>query len=158
MEQIRSYFIGIAAIAMAIVMIRLMLHDGVVKKTVTFVSGILLALVVLAPIVNIELDSFAKYLSKLEIEADIRSSGIEIENKALIARIIQEKTEAYILDKAASLDAEVIVSVDIETGDSYPYPYAVTISGGITEVQKSALSGYIESELGIPKERQVFVP
>jgi len=80
-----------------------------------------------------------------------------VENKEIMAAIIGEKTETYILDKAAALGADVAVTVTVVQGSDYPYPWSAEISGVLTEGQKASLSAMMEASLAIPKERQVFV-
>lgn len=112
---------------------------------------------VLAPLSG-GLADFAQYLSGLELRQDAVTSGIEVENRQIMGTIITEKTEAYILDKAASLGAAVEAEVGIRQGSHYPYPWDCVIRGALTEAQKDALRRDLELSLGIPEERQVYLP
>ena len=156
MDAVRTYLLGVTAAAMGLAILLQLLRRDAIRKVAALTGGLLLALVVLTPLLRVNLDSFAKYLARMEMEADARASGIEIANRDLLARIIQEKTEAYILDKAAALGAEVTAEVTMETAGDYPYPREAAIYGALTEVQRSVLARCIAEEIGIPEERQVF--
>ncbi len=158
MENLKAYLLGIAAVAMAVSMAAALLREDALKKAVRLAGGMVLVLVVLGPLVRTNLDAFGQYLSKIQMDQDALASGIEVEDKALMARIIQDKTEAYILDKAEALGAEVQVTVVMEKGVDYPYPGAVTVEGVLTAAQRSALSADLEQSLAIPRERQEFLP
>ena len=156
MDAVRTYLLGVTAAAMGLAILLQLLRRDAIRKAAALTGGLLLALVVLTPLLRVNLDAFAKYLARMEMEADARASGIEIANRDLLARIIREKTEAYILDKAAALGAEVTAEVTMETAGYYPYPREAAIYGALTEAQRSALARCIAEEIGIPEERQVF--
>lgn len=70
-----------------------------------------------------------------------------------MAELIEERTAAYISDKAKALGLSVAVRVETKTGDGgVPAPWAVRLTG----TESEALASYIEGELGIPRERQVW--
>ena len=70
-----------------------------------------------------------------------------------MASIIAEQTEAYILDKAGELGLEVTVRVETRTeGNGIPVPWSAELTGA----QSEALASALETELGIPAERQVW--
>lgn len=157
MDAIRSYLLGLLAAVLAVSILLQLLPKNAVKKAAALCCGLLLVLASLAPLLRIDFGEFAAYLAKAGMEADFRESGIEITDCDLLSRIIQEKTEAYILDKASEIGAEVTVSITMETDGAYPYPKAAELHGVWTEVQRSALALCLEEAIGIPQERQVFV-
>ena len=158
METLRTYLLGIVAAAMAVTAAAALLKEGGLRRAVRLAGGVVLILVVLGPLLRKNLDAFGAYLAEIEMEEDALRSGIEVENTDILTRIICRKTEAYILDKAAVLGAEVEVAVTMEHGEHYPYPYGVTVEGTLTDAQREQLSEDMELSLAIPKERQVFSP
>ena len=61
------------------------------------------------------------------------------------------------LDKAAQLGATCGAAVKCRLGeDGIPVPERVTVSGALTGAQKEALSAYLEKELGLPREAQLY--
>ena len=70
-----------------------------------------------------------------------------------MASIIETRTAAYISDKADALGVSVTVRVRTEPGEGgVPIPFRVELTGPRSE----ALAAYMEGELGIPQERQVW--
>ena len=158
METLRTYLLGIVAAAMAVTAAAALLKEGSLRRAVRLAGSVVLILVVLGPLLRESLDAFGAYLAEIEMEEDALRSGIEVENTDILTRIICRKTEAYILDKAAALGAEVTVTVTVEQGGHYPYPYTATVEGKLTDAQRNALSEDLELSLAIPKERQVYTP
>ena len=72
-----------------------------------------------------------------------------------IRKVIEERTEAYILDKANEIGAEIEVAVYL-TEDVYPIPYRVRISGNVSPLQKLTIRKCLE-ELGIAEEDQEWI-
>ena len=99
-------------------------------------------------------------LEHLELDFDRYQAAVEERQEELadtqteaMASIIAEQTEAYILDKAGELGAEVTVRVETRTGgDGVPVPWSAELTGA----QSEALASALETELGIPAERQVW--
>ena len=70
-----------------------------------------------------------------------------------LGKLISQQTEAYILDKAGELGLEVTVRVETRTeGNGIPVPWSAELTGSWSQALASAL----ETELGIPAERQVW--
>ena len=70
-----------------------------------------------------------------------------------LKQIIKDKTEAYILDKAASLGVDLQVDV-ILSDTAPPLPVEVLLIGAASPYAKAQLSTMIADELGIAKEAQ----
>ena len=85
-------------------------------------------------------------MARLELEL-----GVERENA--IADGIAAELEAYIEDKAESLGANVQVQVEMESRGGVPTPQRVTLRGAYS----AALADVIEAELGVTKERQIWI-
>ncbi|MEA4965740.1 MAG: hypothetical protein VB055_07960 [Oscillospiraceae bacterium] len=158
MEQLRNYLLGVVCAAMAVAILSALLKDGAIKRAVSLVGGTVLLLAVLTPLVKADLDKFGQYLSQVELQTDEMTSGVTVGNKELMAEIIRDKTEAYILDKAAGLGAEITASVSVATDADYPYPDGAMITGTLSAGQKASLQAYLRDSLAIPEERQVFCP
>ena len=92
-------------------------------------------------------------LKARQAESQERQAELADTQTEAMASIIAEQTEAYILDKAGELGAEVTVRVETRTGgDGVPVPWSAELTGARSEALASAL----ETELGIPAERQVW--
>ena len=83
-------------------------------------------------------------------------TGVEVKNRELVAEIIKQNAETYILDKASSMGLDASVEVTVEGEMTYPYPAAVCITANAAEAQKRQLGTYISENLAIPAERQTW--
>ena len=90
------------------------------------------------------------------MESEQLRTGVEVKNRELVAAIIKQNAETYILDKAASMNMELRAEVTVESGSGYPYPTAVTLTGSPTLEQQQTLSACIAENLAIPAERQTW--
>jgi stage III sporulation protein AF len=99
-------------------------------------------------------------LSRLDLDRSDYAAAIQARQEELtaageeeLAARIAERTEAYISDKGDELGLSVTARVTTETGaDGVPTPFSVELWG-----QRSGqLAAYMEEELGIPGERQVW--
>ena len=69
--------------------------------------------------------------------------------------VIKAQTETYIEDKAEALGATVTAGVTL-AGDMLPWQ--VELTGEVSPYVKTRLAQTIWAELGIPEERQVWLP
>ena len=97
-------------------------------------------------VVRLALPDYAGEIERLQRQ-------LEEENEAALSDGIAERTEAYISDKAASMGLAGACRVETRTGeDGIPLPWSVEL-----EMPRSAeLAAWIEEELDIPSERQVW--
>ena len=110
------------------------------------------------PLSELDYDSLAEAISRLELEKEEARTGIEIQNQELVASIISGRVQTYILDKASSLGMQISVELEMETRAATPYPSGVTIRGTVTPAQKQQLQTYLEQTFAIAPERQVWLP
>ena len=125
--------------------------EGALRTVARFTGGLLLLLAMLRPVAGYEPDAAAwKAAGYREAVARLeRELAVERENA--LRSGIAEEWEAYIEDKAGSLGAEVRAEAELNAGDSVPE--RVTLRGAYSE----ELSRFLASELGIAKEKQVWI-
>ena len=116
------------------------------------VAGILL-LVLLRPVLGADLEHLELDFDHYQAAVEERQEELADTQTEAMASIIAEQTEAYILDKAGELGLEVTVRVETRTeGNGIPVPWSAELTGSWSQALASAL----ETELGIPAERQVW--
>lgn len=152
----KSYLLSLCAAALLGALAMSLLPDGGIKKTLRLCCALLLALAAIRPIAEIDEETLAESLSRLRMQAETLRTGVEVKNRELVAEIIKQKAETYILDKASSLGLRIEAEVTVEEETSYPYPAAVTLTGWAETWQKSELGAYITQTLAIPKESQIW--
>lgn len=153
---VRSYLLSIAAVGLLLSLVQAILPKGAAKKTAMMAGSLLLILTVLSPLARLDYDSIARSISRIQMDTETMRTGIEVGNRALMAEIIKQNCEAYILDKAEEMGLPLTVEITVSGGTDYPYPTAVTLHGAATAAQKQILAQFIAENLGIPEAEQVW--
>ena len=154
---LREYFVGITAAALICGIVRVLVPP---KGAVGTVMKTLLALAMVFAVVSpwTSLSTSDLYLWKEDISLDAQSvvSGAENSAKEEVRRRIMEQTRSYILAKAATLGAQVEVSVEV-TEESMAVPSSVKISGAVSPYAKQVLSQMLTDDLGLDREEQEWI-
>lgn len=156
MDHIREYIFSVAVVSVLCSMILHLMHNFQVKKFGKIICGLVILVTLLGPIVNLKAIHINDFSSQFLDEAEAAvAMGQELSAKAQ-ADIIKLKSEAYILDKAADLKAEISVCVSV-TDDSIAIPFAAKIFGTVSPYARRQLEILIEKDLGISKENQQWI-
>lgn len=154
MEDLKAYLISVTAASIICSVVNVLAgKKGTVSTILKLLTGLFLALTVIRPVVSISLSEAGNYLGALSVDANAAvSTG---KNMALeeLGVIIKAETDAYILDKAASLGVDLEVDV-ILSDTAPPLPAEVILTGAVSPYAKARLSSLIEENVGIPKEAQ----
>jgi len=120
------------------------------------ICGLFLTIVVINPVAGLD-DSYLDVFSQRFDEAAQAAvaAGSEMADEAR-RELIKAETEAYILDKAGSYNVRLEVQVTLADGE-VPLPESVCLSGKVSPYAKTCLQNLISDELGIPKERQLWI-
>ena len=155
MEAVKHYLLAVTAAGLLCGIAGAMLGEksavGRIGRTVT---GAVLALVMLGPLTGLRLGSLPDRIG------DFAASGTaaaEIGSRAAAAasaEVLKTGLEAYILDKAADLHANLRVEVTI--GEDH-LPTAVTLSGEASPYARRQIQAMIANDLGISKENQKWI-
>lgn len=151
MEALRQYVLSVVTAAMVCGIITGLFHSGGGKQVVKLICGLFLAYTVLAPIARGNFSELSVFSLGFGDEAAEAAAMGENLARDSMAEIIKSKTVAYILDKAADLQAEVTVEVSVNEEN---VPNSVTVSGAVSPYARRQLQTIIESDLGIAKENQ----
>lgn len=155
MEGLGAYILSVVCAAILCALIAgISGKEQTAGKVLQLVCGLFLTLTVIRPVAAIRLDEIARFTQSLEADAAMAvGMGKDCYEDAL-SSVIQEKTEAYILDKAQSLGAQVQVQVVLEADHTIS---EVVLTGPIAPYARSRLQDILELELGIAKERQIWI-
>lgn len=131
---------------------------GKVKNVLKLLCGIVLITAMINPIINQNLPALSMDISEYRKQADEISGSAEEKENSLSRTIIEDELEAYILDKAESLDVKLqSVEVSVKWGDEGCwYPYEVHLTADIPQMKQKLISNSIEAEMGVPDERQYW--
>lgn len=153
MAAVREWLLSVVVVSLLLGVAEQLIPEGSIRKIAGFTGGLILLLTLLQPVLRTD-------LGRLRLERSDYGEAIAQRQKELtqqsdkeLATLIARRTEAYISDKATQLGLEISVHVRTETGaDGVPYPAEAEVRGP----QSEDLATYIEQELGIPPERQVW--
>ena len=155
MDGIRQYIFTVIAAALLCGVLSSIFHQGKSKDLLRILCGIFLAFTVFKPITGVDLSDILE--ESLIFESDAEQTAALGENMAYQAmtELIKEKSQAYILDKAAELDASITAEVTVSEEET-PKPLSVVISGQVSPYNRKKLESILETDLGIAKENQVW--
>ena len=152
MTFLRTWLLGVVACAVLVSIAGQLAPDGAVRRAARFTGGMLLMLALLRPLLRIDLTDLAVNAGAYrEAVAQLEEELGAQRQRELSARIAAQ-TGAYIEDKAASLGASIRAVVTTEERGGIPLPVSVTLYGE----ENAEISAYIERELGIAKEDQLW--
>lgn len=155
-ELIRTWLLGVTCAAMILALAESLAPEGSVKRVCKLAGGLVLLLAAIGPILKLDEADLSYIVSKYKINAEQYSEALETQQDFLYESIIEERTAAYILDKAEELGMDCSVEVTVGWKDDIPTPAAVTIRGVWTQAQRDRLSESIASDLGVPEPLQYF--
>ncbi len=157
MDEVREYLLSLICAAVICSVVNALIgkksaHSAIIR----LISGLYLALTLISPLVNIRLNDYADYFNSFSEDAEIAVAFGETAAMDELRSIIKAKTEAYILDKAVSMDTVLNVEVTLNN-ENPPIPCGVTLTGSVSPYSKEVLSRFIANDLGIAKEDQVWI-
>lgn len=156
MEHLRQYILAVVAAAILCgLVLTLTGKKSAIGAVAKLLCGLFLSLTLIAPLSGADLLDFASYENFWDYEAEFHAASGRERASDEIKSIITEQCQAYILDKAASLGADIQVKIQLSQDDP-PVPWEILVTGNISPYGKSVLKKAIANELGIPEERQIW--
>ena len=153
MGVLREWLTSLVAVSMLLSVAQTLVPEGSIRKIASFTGGLILLVVLLRPLLGADLSRLDLHLEDYERAIGQRQEELASAGEAELAGIIEDRTAAYISDKADTLGLAVKVQVETKpAGDGVPVPWRAEIWGP----RSPALATYMEEELGIPGERQVW--
>lgn len=153
MEAIRSYLISVVAVCMVASITGVFIKNPIASKAVRLVSGILILLVVISPLLGFDFEDISDYIDSLMV-SDLPTDDEVVENAhRQLALQIKSSTEAYIENYAQQKGMLVQIEVRMNE-EEVPTPTEIEITGTLTPDEIAELSAYIEQTIGITKDEQ----
>lgn len=153
MGDAAAYVIRLSALSMMVGLLLPMVSEGTPKLLLRLVGSILLTVTALSPLTDLRFPELSEWDVSCALQGEAAAAAGEALAQESRNTIIQQRTAAYILDKAAALGAQITPEVEL---DSHGLPRSVMIRGDLTGQQRQRLSGIMEEDLGIPKEKQTW--
>ena len=152
MEHIREYLLSVTAAALLCSMIRCLTgKNGIVQM----LCGIFLLLTMIRPISDISIRNLPWMNHGITEKAENAVAEGKDYADAAMTRFIKEQCTAYILDKANLFDSHICAEFTLSADHR---PVECTIRGNVSFYAKEQLSEILETDLGIPREDQKWIP
>ena len=149
---VRTWLLGLVGAAVFCALFSELTPPGPVKRVQRVVCALLLSAALLLPLRQLDLEAFALNAARSREQAAALTGSAEELSQRLNRTYIQAELEAYILDKAHTLGAQLSGAAFTLhwSSDGLWYPTEVRLDGPYHR----GLSECIEGELGIPAEKQ----
>ena len=154
MNSIKNYLLHVASAGFLLSLALAVVPKGRVQQVARFVGGLVLILTVITPIMKLDTDDLARSISRFHMTIQQDRTGVEIDNRNILAQLIKEQCQAYILDKAEALGFAVSAEITLSEEGDYPYPVSVILQTEASQKERDHLENIIVQDLGIPPERQ----
>ena len=156
MEGLTQYIISIVVVGiLSALLLHLVSKKSVSGKLLKMMCGIFMLFTLVSPLTRFSMREYIAFFDDIRWDAlNITAKG-ETYGQDLLRQSIKEKTEAYILDKAMLLGADIHVSVSCNTTD-FPKPAYVELSGNVSPYVKGKLQQIISKDIGIPEDNQIW--
>ena len=153
MGALREWLTSVVVVSVLLAVVQTLIPEGTVRKIGAFTGGLILLVTLLQPLLGVDFEDLELRLEQSRETVEQRQQELEQAGEREMAELIEQQTAAYIWDKADALGLDLSAEVRVERGpDGIPLPVSATLTGTYSE----ALSAYLERELGIPRERQVW--
>lgn len=150
----RAWLLGIVLTSLAGGLARQLAPQGREQAMVRLAAGLLLAAAILRPLAGQRWDAEALLPDMPDLRAGEQAAAYQKNQQDTLSAIIAEKTQAYIWDKANQLGLDCTVSVAAAPGEGgIPLPESVTVRGRYS----GELARWLEEEVGIPAEKQIWL-
>lgn len=156
MDSLRAYILSVVASSVICACVQLLIgRKGTSASLIKMLCGIYMAFVLIAPLQGIDFSIYSDYFAGFM--GEVNAVVTDGENIANLERreIIKQETQSYILDKAVRLGADIAVEVTL-SADDWPIPSGIIIKGAVSPYVKKVLTQYIEEQIGIPEEAQIW--
>ena len=123
---------------------------------IRFVAGLAVTISVLTLLFNGRTFDLESYFDQFTVDTTFATSEGEEMARQTSATFIKEKTESYVLNKAAELGTDLDVSI-VLSNEEFPVPKEITVFGSVSPYVKKQLITTIEENLGIDEDAQLWI-
>ena len=155
MDAVADYIMRLCCAALIAGAVMAIGGNGTGGKIRKIICGLFVMFVAISPLRQVRLDNFIQYPQQLQEQAEAAARDGESQAQDAVRDSIIEQTGAYILDEAASMNAQIEIG-PITLDEETLQPLFVEIYGQLTPYRKKMLSDFISEQLGIGKEGQIW--
>ena len=155
MDTLAQYIFRVCGAGIICAVLRYMTKSTGYCGICRHITSAFLFFVLLYPFGNFSLREISEFLPEVDLEVDTAVAQGKDSYQNALAQSISQRTEAYILEKGAQYGVSLSVQVELSK-DALPVPIRVRLKGNVSPYAKSRLQNILTSELGIPKEDQIW--
>ena len=100
MHAIQEWLAAVVVVAMLLSVVQVLIPEGPIRKIASFTGGLILMVTLLRPVLGMDLSRLELRLHTYEAAIQDRQQELEENGKTELAKLIEERTAAYISDKA----------------------------------------------------------
>ena len=155
MDAIKSYLLSVTAAAVICsAVLALTSKKDTTSTMIRLLTGIFMTYTILNPLIDIKPWKL-EYISDgiVEDAENLIFQGKKIASKE-VSEHIKTTLEAYILDKASSMQVELNAEISYDHNNGVIN--GVILKGNVSPYAKEILASYITDELGISREDQIW--
>ena len=157
MGGLRAWLLSLICAAVLCALARALMPPGAVKRVGGLVCSLVLLAAVLSPAVELSPQAAQAWLAQLTDGQAQREAELHQQLEDGIKPIIEQEFAAYIVDKAAEWGLAVTARVECAASEGGLYlPHRTWVSGPLPQEARARLTGLIQSDLGVPEERQAY--
>ena len=157
MTAIARYVLSVICTAALCGFVQVFFHkSGYLTSLMKLITGLVLSIVVLSPVVNIDTLDLNKMFEHLPEFSQTTIADGQEKAAAAMRDIIKERTQTYILQQAEVLGINITAEVTVSQED-IPQPSAVVIIGNTSPYARKKLESILMTDLGIAEENQIWI-
>lgn len=151
MHSLRQYILSVICMTVACGILQILLTEGTAHSLVKILSGVIVSITVLTPLLKEDIFQWDMRFENIVADASAAIQEGQTAANDMVQQGIKERLEEYILTKASDIDADITVSVELET--EYPNePESLIIRGNVSPYIKQQFVTSISKDLGILEE------
>lgn len=156
MTALKAYFLRLVLCGFLVALTGALFRGKRSGRVLALCGGCLLILTAVEPLARVDLSKLPDLVTGMTgIE---RMEQAREKNDAILRRLVEEQTAAWITEQAEALGLDLECSVTARAeGESVFVPDSVVLTGSWTEGQRTAMTARLEQELAIPSQRQQWV-
>jgi len=155
MPAARQYILTLVIVGILCGLAQIPFKETKMEAVVKLTSCLLLMITVTRPFLEARNLNLTHSFGQISTDAQEKVQAGQETAIVLLSENIKQTTEAYICDKAKSLGASINVDVKLDES-ALPVPKSAVIFGTISPYAKRQLSEYIDKEIGICGDDQIW--
>ena len=157
MEVFSRYVLSVISAALVVgILTDLHGKNGSIHVPMRMIGGLFLLFVVLTPAADLDFTNLDRFFEDYSVDGAYYAEAGNSDAELVYRSIIKTKAEAYILDKAKALQADIEASVTLSQEETV-VPVSARLKGNVSPYAKGELTRIMEEELGIAKEHQQWI-